>query len=81
MPAKPTRTSRQLREMLIERIEALPGMAGQITDVHTGGVRWVDAGPGEPNWYVPRGPQAHNYRLDIARVIRQAQMEFDLDTD
>lgn len=81
MPSKPTRTARQLREILIERIEALPGMAGQVTDVHTGGVRWADAGPGEPNWYVPVGAQREDYRLDVARVIRQTQMDFDLDTD
>lgn len=79
--AKPTRTARQLREILIERIEALPGMAGQVTDVHTGGVRWVDGGEGGPNWYVPVGRQREDYRLDVARVIRQTQMEFDLDTD
>ncbi|MDN4590225.1 hypothetical protein DBA29_17175 [Xenophilus aerolatus] len=79
--AKSTRTARQLREILIERIEALPGMAGQTTDVHTGGVRWVDADPGDPNWYVPRGPQAEDYRLDVARVIQQTRLEFDLDTD
>jgi len=78
---KPTRTAKQLKALLIERIEALPGMAGQVTDVHTGGVRWADAGPGEPNWYVPTGVQREDYRLDVARVIRQTQLEFDLDTD
>ncbi|WP_225784708.1 hypothetical protein [Xenophilus sp. Marseille-Q4582] len=79
--AKPTRTARQLKEILIERIEALPGMRGQITDVHTGGVRWVDAEPGNPNWYVPVGVQREDYRLDVARVIKQTQLEFDMDTD
>lgn len=79
--AKPTRTARQLKEILIERIEAIPGMRGQVPDVHTGGVRWADSGPGEPNWYVPAGVQREDYRLDIARIIRQTQMEFDLDTD
>lgn len=56
-------------------------MAGQVTDVNTGGVRWADAGQGEPNWYVPVGAQREDYRLDVARVIRQTQMEFDLDID
>lgn len=71
----------RLKALLIERIEMLPGMTGQVTDVHTGGVRWIDAGPGEPNWYVPIGRRRDDYRADVARVIRQTQMEFDLDTD
>lgn len=74
-------SARQLKALLIERIEALPGMTGQVTDVHTHGVRWVDAEPGHPNWHVPVGPQRDDYRLDVARVIRQTQMEFDLDVD
>lgn len=78
---KPSLSPRRLQALLIERIEALPGMAGQVTDVHTGGVRWVDADPGEPNWYVPTGPQRDDYRLDVARVIRQTQLEYDLDVD
>jgi len=72
---------RKLQALLIERIESLPGMAGQTTDVHRSGVRWVDGGEGGPNWYVPVGPQREGYRLDVARVIRQTQMEYDLDTD
>ncbi len=78
---KPSLSPRRLQALLIERIEALPGMAGQVTDVHTGGVRWVDAGPGEPNWYVPTGAQREDYRLDVARVIKQTQLEYDLDVD
>lgn len=31
--------------------------------------------------YVPTGPQREDYRLDVARVIRQTQMEYDLDVD
>lgn len=72
---------RDLKALLLERIEALPGLAGQVTDVHTHGVRWVDAEPGNPNWYVPFGPQRDDYRLDVARVIRQTQVEYDLDAD
>lgn len=81
MRSKPSLSARHLKALLIERIEALPGMAGQVTDVHTGGVRWADAEPGEPNWYVPVGAQREDYRLDVARVIRQTQLEYDLDTD
>lgn len=78
---KSTLTHRQLQRLLIERIEALPGMAGEITDVHRAGVRWVDAPPGAPNWTVPTVTERGSYRSDVARVIRQAQMEFDLDVD
>lgn len=78
---KPTLSARGLQALLIERIEALPGMAGQVTDVHARGVRWKDAEPGEPNWYVPSGGQREVYRKDVAQVIRQMQMEYDLDSD
>lgn len=80
MPRK-SLSPRALQALLIERIEALPEMAGQRTDVHVHGIRWVDAGPGEPNWYVPVGAQRDDYRLDVARVIRQTQLEYDMDTD
>lgn len=78
---RPSLSPRKLHALLLERIEALPGMAGQVTDVHTLGVRWVDAEPGNPNWYVPTGAQRDDYRLDVARVIKQMQLEYDMDTD
>lgn len=78
---KATRTARQLQQILIERIEALLGMAGQVTDVHLGGVRWMDGGEGGPTWTVPILRDRDQHRPDIARVIRQTQMEFDLDED
>lgn len=79
--AKRTLTAKELQALLIERIEALPGMSGQITDVHRAGVRWVDAGPDGPNWTVPSVTSRSAYRADVARVIRQAQEEFDLEAD
>ena len=78
---KPTRTARQLQQILIERIEAIPGMAGQITDVHQGGVRWMSASEGGANWTVPILRNRDLHSPAVARVIRQTQMEFDLDTD
>ncbi|MGQ2992734.1 hypothetical protein [Variovorax sp.] len=81
MMGKPTRTASQLRELLLERIEALPGMAGLETDIHLGGVLWIDGGVGGPNWTVPVLRSRDQHRADIARVIRQAQMEYDLDAD
>jgi len=78
---KATRTARQLQQILIERIEALPGMAGQVTDVHLGGVRWMDGGEGGANWTVPILRDRDLHTPAVARVIRQAQMEFDLEAD
>lgn len=76
---KSTLPDRQLQALLIERIEALPGMAGQVTDVHRAGVKWVDGGLDGPNWTVPSLSDRSIYRADVARVIRQMQMEFDLE--
>ncbi len=78
---RPTLNVAQLRELLIERIEALPGLAGLETDIHLGGVRWMDGGVGGPNWTVPVLRSRDQHRADIARVIRQTQMEYDLDVD
>lgn len=79
--SKSARTARQLQQILIERIEALPGMAGQVTDVHTGGVRWMDGGEGGANWTVPILRDRDLHSPTVARLIRQAQMEFDLEED
>lgn len=79
--SRPTRSARQLQQILIYRIEALPGMAGQITDVHLGGVRWMDGGEGGANWTVPILRNRDLHTPAVARVIRQTQMEFDLDED
>lgn len=78
---KATRTARQLQQILIERIEALPGMAGEVTDAHLGGVRWMDGGEGGPNWTVPILRDRDLHAPAVARVIRQTQMEFDLEAD
>lgn len=76
---KPTRTAAQLKQLLIERIEAIPELRGQLTDVHSGGVVWVDPGEGGPNWTVPVLRDRGTHRADIARAIRQLQMQFDLE--
>lgn len=49
MPAKPTRTAEQLKVLLIERIEAIPELRSQPTDVHRGGVVGINAEEGDPN--------------------------------
>ena len=49
--AKPTRTAEQLQQMLIERIEAIPDLRGQVTDVHRRGVVGTGVSGDEgPSW-------------------------------
>ncbi len=78
---KQTRTARQLQQILVERIEAQPDWNGEPTDVHLGGVRWFDGGPGGPTWTVPIMRSRDQHSISVARVIRQAQGEFDLEED
>jgi hypothetical protein len=80
MPSKPTRTAQQLHALLIERIEAIPDLHGQATDVHGGRVVGV-AGDGEggPNWMVWAVTDRSYHRADIARIIRTLQGQFDLE--
>jgi len=78
--AKPTRTAEQLQALLIERIEGIPDLRGQVTDVHRGGVIWMDPGhEGGPNWTVRVVSDRSTHRSDIARIIRETQMKFDLE--
>lgn len=78
--AKPTRTAEQLKSMLIARIEAIPDLAGQVTDVHRGGVVWDEPWEdGEPNWTVRVLTDRGTHRADIAQLIRTLQGQFDLE--
>lgn len=78
--ANPTRTAKQLHQLLIERIEAIPDLAGQATDVHRGHVVGT-AGDSEggPNWTVPVLTDRGTHRADIARIIRTMQSLYDLE--
>lgn len=76
---KSTRNANQLQQLLLERIEAIPGLAGQKTDVHRRGVIGIPADEGGPNWTVPVVSDRATHRADIARIIRQLQMQFDLE--
>lgn len=79
---KPTRTAAQLKDMLLERIEAIPDLAGRTTDVHRCGVMWIEAdGEGGPNWTVPVVSDRSLHRTDIARIIRELQMRYDVEED
>lgn len=77
--ARITRTAKQLQQMLIQRIEALPGLRGQQTDVHRGGVIGIPAEEGGPNWTVRVVSDRGTHRADIAQIIRTLQMQFDLE--
>lgn len=77
---KPTRTAEQLKRMLLMRIEALPGLRSQQTDVHRGGVIWMDPShEGGPNWTVRVVSDRGAPRADIAQIIRTLQVQFDLE--
>ena len=76
---KPTRTAEQLQQMLLERIEAIPDLHGQVTDVHRGGVIGIAADEGGPNWTVRVVSDRGTHRADIARIIRTLQGQFDLE--
>jgi hypothetical protein len=77
--AKPTRTAKQLQQMLIQRIEALPGLKGKQTDVHRVGVIGIHAEEGGPNWTVRVVSDRGSHRADIAQIIRTLQGQFDLE--
>lgn len=77
--ARPTLTAEQLQALLLERIERIPELRGQVTDVHRGGVRWMDPGEGGPTWTVPVLTARTQHRADIARIIRDLQRQFDLE--
>jgi hypothetical protein len=76
---KPTRTAEQLKAILIARIEALPDLRGQQTDVHRGGVIGMPSEEGGPNWTVRVVTDRGTHRADIAQLIRTLQGQFDLD--
>jgi hypothetical protein len=77
--AKPSRSAEQLKQMLIQRIEALPGLRGLQTDVHRGGVIGIPAEEGGPNWTVRVVSDRGAHRADIAQIIRTLQGQFDLE--
>jgi len=78
--AKPTRTAEQLHQMVLERIEAIPDLRGQVTDVHRGGVVGTGLGGDDgPSWTIPVKTDRGTHRADIARIIRDLQSRYDLE--
>ena len=77
---KPTRTAKQLKVLLLERIEAIPDLRGELTDVHRGSVVGTGFyGDDGPSWTVPVLTNRDAHRPDIARIIRTLQIQFDLE--
>lgn len=80
--SKPTRTARKLQALIRERLDTIPELRGVRTDVEDGGIAWRDPGDsGTANWTVRRTRPLDTYRSDIARIIRETQERYDLDTD
>lgn len=81
MPSKPALSANQLQALIRERIDAYPDLAGKPSDVDQG-VVWIDPGDsGGPNWSVPVRSNRDRYSTTVARIIRDVQREYDLDTD
>lgn len=79
---KPTRTPQELQALLCERFDAIPELRGVRTDVEDGGIAWVDSSEsGGANWTVRRVRPLETYRADIARIIRETQAKYDMDTE
>lgn len=71
---KPTRSAKQLHRLLIERIEAIPDLAGQETDVHRGQVVGTGLGGDDgPSWIMPVLTDRGTHRADVARSTRTSQ--------
>lgn len=78
--SKPTRTAEELRKMVLERIEGIPDLKGQVTDVHRGAVVGTGVyGDDGPSWTIPVRTDRGTHRADIARVIRDLQRQYDLE--
>jgi hypothetical protein len=78
--SKPTRTAEQLHQLLLERIEAITDLRGQMTDVHQGGVVGTGvSGDDGPSWTVPVVSDRGTHRADIGRIIRTLQSLYDLE--
>jgi hypothetical protein len=69
------RTAEQLQALLLERIEAIPDLRGQVTDVHRAGVVGTGlSGDDGATWTVPVRTDRGSHRADIARIVRELQM-------
>lgn len=84
MATKPTRTAAQLQALIKAEIDKIPELMDDLggrqnTDVDTGGVVWREPVDGGANWTVMTGRNIAAYRTDIARIIRQAQAQYDLE--
>ena len=77
---KPTRTAEQLLALLIDRIAAISDLRGQVTDVHRRGVVGTGViGDDGPSWTVAVVSDRDTHRADIARIVRELQMRYDLE--
>jgi len=76
---KPTRTAAQLQALIQERIDAIPELRGQVTDIQAGGIVWKQPSGRGANWTVKTVRSRETYRADVAGIIRQVQDAFDLE--
>ncbi|KTT14739.1 hypothetical protein NS331_22580 [Pseudacidovorax intermedius] len=78
--SRATRTAADLAVMLRERFAGLPELSGSTLATQSVCVVGVeDDGDGDPTWTVRSSVPSSVWRLDVARVIKQLQLEYDLE--
>lgn len=78
--AKPTRTAKEMKQLLLERLGSILPPDNLVRDVHLGAVS-PRLGPGETRtWAVPMLLNRHQHS-GIVRAIQELQAEFDLDDE
>lgn len=66
--------------MLMGRLREIPDLAGQPTDIdRPGSVVWMDPSGENANWTVRSMTDRRTYRRDIARIVVEMQLRYDLD--
>lgn len=78
--SRATRAAADLAMMLQERFAGLPGLSGSTLATQTLCVVGVeDDGEGGPTWTLRSIVPSSAWRFDVARVIKQLQLEYDLE--
>ncbi|MET3512768.1 hypothetical protein ABIC63_000533 [Pseudacidovorax sp. 1753] len=80
--SKPTRTASELSKLLQARFAALPGMGGTALATQLVRVVGIEGdGEGGPTWMMRSTVPPSAWRPDVARVLKQLQLQYDLDCD
>lgn len=62
------------------RLREIPDLAGQLTDIdRPDSIVWMDPQRYDANWTVRSVTDRSQYRNDIARIVKDMQLRYDLD--